>query len=327
MSIFDERKQYSEIRLKEFKQRVESIHELNELANFCIYTTGSYGRFEASEQSDIDLFFLNSDSKKVSKLKKTLIDAQIINICKNMRLPEFSGDGEYLQIHSVSEMMEELGSPNDDFKNYFTARMLLLLESSPIYNSEIYEKLVNKIIEKYYKDFHEHEKDFEPIFLVNDIIRFWKTMCLNYEHKRNRKFLKSELSDIEIELKKKETFVKNLKLKFSRKLTCYSFLIKLIWSEGVITHNQLFKITQETPIERLKSLCIYPEIKADVEQALVLYQWFREKTQTNIDDVLLWIGDKQNRDEAFGKSRIFAKCLYEIMIKTRSKEKLMYFLV
>jgi UTP:GlnB (protein PII) uridylyltransferase len=105
MEIFDLREQYSTIRLKEFKNRIENIKELSELSNFCIYTTGSYGRLEASEQSDVDLFFLNSDSKKVPKIYKTLIDAQIITVCRNMGFPEFSSDGEYLQIHSINEMM------------------------------------------------------------------------------------------------------------------------------------------------------------------------------------------------------------------------------
>jgi hypothetical protein len=152
-------------------------------------------------------------------------------------------------------------------------------------------------------------------------------MCLNYEHKRNRRFSGIGLSEKEKEQKKKETYIKNFKLKFSRKLTCYSFLIKLIWFEGVISPNQLFEITQQTPLERLKSLLIHEEITSEVEQALELYGWFMGKTQTNPEELLLWIGDNTNRDEAFGKSRIFAKCLYEIMIKTKSKEKLMYFLV
>ena len=36
-----------------------------------------------------------------------------------------------------------------------------------------------------FKDFPDHPRTFQPIFLMNDICRFWKTMLLNYEHKRH----------------------------------------------------------------------------------------------------------------------------------------------
>ena len=132
--------EYSKTRLHIIANEVKKIPELQN-NSLCIYTTGSYGRLEASENSDMDLFFIDTDENSpTSNIDKTLINAQVINICRAMKLPEFSKDGGYLTIHNINDIVKELGSPADDYKNYFTARMLLLLESKPIYN-EIYSKI------------------------------------------------------------------------------------------------------------------------------------------------------------------------------------------
>ncbi len=101
-----------------------------------------------------------------------------------MGFPTFSGDGKYLEVLSVSEMEAVLGSPRDDSLNAFTARMLLLLESQPLDYEELYETLLKRIIGFYYRDFPDHEAEFVPVFLLNDILRFWRTLTLNYEHHR-----------------------------------------------------------------------------------------------------------------------------------------------
>ena len=94
--------------------------------------------------------------------------------------------------------------------------MLLLLESKPLFNEQLYHQVILDIINVYFNDYAKHEKNFKPIFLANDIIRFWKTMCLNYEEKRKR-----HENDSTSRYKYR---VKNLKLKFSRLTTCYSLL-------------------------------------------------------------------------------------------------------
>ena len=79
-------------------------------------------------------------------------------------------------------MEEVLGSPEDDGLNAFTARMLLLLESRPVYNAERYRRILKAVIGFYYRDFSDHSEHFRPTFLINDILRFWRTLTLNYEH-------------------------------------------------------------------------------------------------------------------------------------------------
>jgi hypothetical protein len=299
---------YSQIRLKEISTRVKDIPELKE-NSLCIYTTGSYGRLEASENSDLDLFFLDSDSQKItSNIDKTLINADVIKICRSMKLPEFSKDGGYLTIHNIDDIKNELGSPNDDYYNYFTARMLLLLESKPIYNEELHISCLNQVINPYYVDFHDHSQSFKPIFLTNDIIRFWKTLCLNYEHRRKRKASEEENGN------KNVTHSKNLKLQFSRKLTCFSFILQLANFKGTIIEKDILDIALLTPIERINKLkAENKDIDSLIQKIIDSYNWFLERTQIPSQEMLNWISDKNLRNEAFNKSGEFGDNLLELL--------------
>ena len=182
-----------------------------------------------------------------------------------MNLPEFSVDGVYLEVHNIKEIYSKLGSREDDYRNFFSARMLLLLESKAIHNEKAYDSILMATLERYFSDFNKHESDFKPVFLVNDVIRFWRTLCLNYEHNRNRKFDIPGLGDDERAIKKNEAHVKNLKLKFSRKLTCYSFLLCLMFTDDVLKQEDILEIVKLTPLKRLERLARKHEVSDDVE--------------------------------------------------------------
>lgn len=79
---------------------------------------------------------------------------------------------------------------------------------------------------------------------------------------------------------KNVTHSKNLKLGFSRKLTCFSFILKLLDFRGTITQEDVLKIAKSTPIERLLSLKENNEEKLNYikQVANYLYSNF-DKTQ------------------------------------------------
>jgi hypothetical protein len=64
--------------------------------------------------------------------------SEIVEIGYNMNFPKFSNDGHFLKLLFLDDILENLGSPADDYHNHFTARMLLLLESRPIYGQLVY---------------------------------------------------------------------------------------------------------------------------------------------------------------------------------------------
>jgi predicted nucleotidyltransferase len=109
----------------------------------CVCATGSYGRQEAGQKSDLDLFIV-SKTKDVefekgtetqaesllSNLDAICIKANLINTTKIFNIPDFDGDGRYLEHYTVHKLTTTLGKPEDDALNTFTARLLLLLEST-----------------------------------------------------------------------------------------------------------------------------------------------------------------------------------------------------
>lgn len=323
-SILTRRKEFSSNRLKELKLKIKKIDKLvKDRTNLCIYVTGSYGRHEATKYSDLDLFFLNdgkSNNNKLSKLNKTLVDAEIIKQTSKMNFGEFSNDGQYLEVHYIEDILDALGCPDDDYKNYFTARMLLLLESKPIYNSKFYNYLLKEIILSYYRDYHDHDKDFRPIFLVNDILRFWKTLCLNYEHKRNRA--------TENKLKKNQMHLKNLKLKFSRMIICFATIIILIRQKNVVTPDELLKILRLTPLERIYKACgNNVKLKKQYEAILKDYTWFLNMTNKPQNEVIQWIAKRSNRDRAFERGRKFGFKLFGLLNEIADQSDLRYIII
>ena len=213
---------------------------------------------------------------------------------EKLGFPAFSGDGEYLEIHTLKEMEEHLGGRRDDYDNFFTARLLLLLESRPIANNARYNDAIGRVIRWYFRDFDDHPTDFKPVFLTNDIIRFWKTLCLNYENKRN----------VPADASKDKHRLKNLKLKFSRMLTCFSTLIAVA-AEPSITPEALENLTRQTPWERLESVAKTNDLIKEYEQLVEMYEWFLTFTDRSTAEQLVSLQENLNARDAFGRAAKF----------------------
>lgn len=316
--IFEERRLFCTERLGQLRERVADIPELKSSdLGLCIYATGSYGRKEASRYSDLDLFFVHKD-RPISKIEKTLVDASLIKITREMEFGDFSGDGEYLQVHDLKEILDNLGNREDDYRNFFTARMLLLLESTPIFNDAVYAGSIKAVVDAYYRDYHGHEKDFRPVFLANDIVRFWKTLCLNYEHSRNRRGA----------AKKSSAHIKNLKLKFSRMLTCFSTVLLLARHYKQLAPDQLAELVRMPPLERLReSASGIPDGESSLRQLLDDYSWFLEVTDRPKEELLQWITDRSARDQAFERARTFGHEMYNLLFKISQDGDLLRYMV
>lgn len=220
----------------------------------CVYATGSFGRLEAGEQSDLDLFILTLDKRdrgnalegsRLSGLDAICVKAELINATNNLGIPEFDGDGRYLVHYSVQDFTRTLGTPEDDVTNTFTARLLMLLESTPLLSTPVYDSALKQVLAAYFRDYQDHSNDFMPAFLSNDILRLWRTFCVNYEARTERT----------PEDKKKKGKLKNYKLKHSRLLTCYSSLLYLLAvynRNNTVAPSDVVSMVGLTPLKRLE---------------------------------------------------------------------------
>lgn len=304
-------------RLRDAVERADllGISIRDKLPELCIYVTGSYGRLEASNESDVDLFFVHTGTEKkneVSRVDKALLDAEIIRIAHVQGFPPFSKGGKYLNVHYLEDLLAEMGGPEDDWHNHFTARMLLLLESRPLVNEVKYNNAIKEIIGSYCRDYGVNPKYRTPMFLINDILRYWRTMCINYEHRRNERT--EELSN--------DDHLKNLKLKFSRMHICFSLLLSLILEREVVSPDVLFRIVGLSPMERLdEAIGKVPGGGELVSKVKENYVWFLEKTGEKEDDVLQWISNSDNRKDAFDNASKFGKDLYGLLSAAGERNK------
>jgi hypothetical protein len=262
---------------------------------------------EASEYSDIDLFFFCcEDREKIiePRSNELRLFADIIRASDELKFPKFSNDCQYLQVLHTSEMFRSLGSSLDDHRNFFTARMLMLLESRCLYGQDTYEKIKREIIESYFRDFSDHKHSFEPIFLLNDISRFWKTMLLNYEARRNL-----QTSDAEARHR-----VRNYKLKHSRMTTCFATIASIGSLPSPVTFDDVFECTQWTPFERLAELSSrLPSTSATVTKIGQLYERFLENTALPTEELEDKFKDKTVITKLFQEAREYGDAMFELL--------------
>ncbi len=306
-------------RRKLTKERIEELQQKLGLTrklcadHGCVYATGSFGRIEASSHSDLDLFILSREVDKaspekprkepsLSKLDQICVKADLIRATQELNIEEFSGDGEYLTHYTVEDLKRTLGTREDDVTNTFTARLLLLLESYPLIGNAAYEQLTRSVIKAYWKDYNGRESEFMPAFLVNDILRMWRTFCVNYEAGKPP----------ESEEDKARRKLKNYKLKHSRMLSCYSALMFLLFAyrtEGTVSPATAFEMVSLTPTQRLEWLLGQKECKAghaEIDKVMATYEDFLQQTDAPKNDLVnKFKGDTKHffeSDRSFGNS-------------------------
>jgi predicted nucleotidyltransferase len=274
--VLEARRSETTSRFEHLQKRLKDAEELA-AGKACVYATGSFGRGEASKHSDLDLFIvgrLDKDRRALSRLEEIRVEADLIEAIQALGIPPFSGDGEYLVHYTKQQLIQALGMPDDDASNTFTARLLLLLESKPLLGKKIYREVMNDVIAAYWKDYAERKREFIPAFLANDILRLWRTFCVNYEAR----------TSIDPPEKRAKRKLKNYKLKHSRLLTCYSALLYLlaIYADvGTVSPESAVDMTELSPTGRIEWLLTRDNISAahqTVRELLEHYERFLAAT-------------------------------------------------
>ncbi len=262
----------------------------------CVYVTGSFGRGEASKHSDLDLFIVGKgekDRSELSNLDEIRVKADLIQAILNLGISEFSGDGEYLVQYTDRQLIETMGTRHDDARNTFTARLLLLLESKPLLGESVHIKVIADVIAAYWRDYPDHKNEFMPAFLANDILRLWRTFCVNYEAG----------TSTEPEAKRAKRKLKNYKLKHSRLLTCYSALLYLLAvyvSQKTAHPEDAIHMAQLTPTARLEWLLErgdQSEAHKTIRELLDHYERFLDATDhPEAELVTLFLDSEKSRE-------------------------------
>jgi len=305
-------------RIAELRGRLKEAEALAK-GKACVFATGSFGRREASPYSDLDLFIVGKKDGRpggdgiegsiLKRLDEICIKAGIIKATRALKIPEFSEDGRYLTHFSVHEFTKTLGTPEDDVTNRFTARLLLLLESCPLLESKVYKAVTKEVIDAYWRDYWDRKADFMPAFLANDILRLWRTFCVNYEARTER---------VPKERKAKGK-LKNYKLKHSRLLTCYSallYLLAIYGSQHTVSPSDAMGMITLTPTERLEWLLDRPEL-ADahgaISKLLEQYERFLKTMNAGEEELVAKFMNKKTSQSYMSEAYTFGDLVFEAL--------------
>lgn len=278
----------------------------------CVICTGSIGRADTGAQSDLDLFVISGEKKAdLTRLQEMELLSRIININRDLGYPNFSNYGRYFKVYYIDEILRAVGSPRDDAENLFTARLLLLLESRCAWGDLIYQKYLNQIVDVYFRD-SSGKKTFRPLFLLNDLLRFWRTLCLNYEELRNES---------------RPWRKKNINLKFSRMLTVFGTVLPIV-TEAATTKEAVQDLCAHTPIERLSIALdkladesLLSRFSSFLDDYAAFLAW---KDDKHLEKTFREEGPKKLRDAAAER---FATFLYEVLTHEKLRPEYRRYLV
>lgn len=167
------------------------------------------------------------------------------------------------------ELIHAIGGDEDTNKN-MTRRLLLLLESAPVEVAGS-ESVRNRVLQGILHRYVEEDASFlkagkrVPRFLLNDVVRFWRTMAVDYANKyRARAADKWALRNIKLRMSRKLLFVSGLFMCLSWELNDHVPVNDRLRSQKLVDHLQAW--TQRQPLESLAMIIEEhaPSLGADV---------------------------------------------------------------
>lgn len=275
MRAIENAKKYSNDHLIKLREAVRKIAPENEM----IFINGSFARREASIGSDVDFYIVSrNDDKDPDWAKQVKLEIEkIVPISP-------AEDGAFYHVEALETLIANIGGNHDDNHN-ITRRMLLLLEGEWLFNEEGLKDIRKKILERYITDsITDHQL---ALFLLNDIVRYYRTMAVDYEFKT------VEATNV------KPWAIRNIKLIFSRKLLYASGLFSVAMTAERTRAQKISELERlfELPvIDRMQSIC-GPRSRAMLES----YNHFLSKLEdTTIRDHLKSLQkDDRQRDIVF----------------------------
>ena len=165
---------FSEQKITELREKLNGLTLDDRIVLLC----GSFARREASEQSDIDFSIISDQEHNTSDL----IDNVRATINGVVPVGPAS-DGVFGNEVERAEILRNIGGQSDNNAN-ITHRVLILLEGEWLVNPDGLREFRQAILKRYIQSsMTDHQL---ALFLLNDIIRYYRTVAVDYEFKTSK---------------------------------------------------------------------------------------------------------------------------------------------
>jgi hypothetical protein len=155
------------------RKRHEDLKKLRHDAGTSIVLMGSWGRAEVTTGSDDDFMVL------VCGQECPEVEPAVGEIRQVLDNPPGS-QGIFAAPVFSENLVQNIGLDADSNLN-LSRRMLFLLESVPVSEDEVYRSVRAEVLDRY---LDESVKPYRPPrFLLNDIVRYWRTICVDFAGK------------------------------------------------------------------------------------------------------------------------------------------------
>ncbi len=294
-----------------------------------IVVFGSLARGEATEESDVDWTLLVDGIADPEHMKSALIiKAKINELYKKKPGPE----GTFGTLAFSHQILNVIGGEDDSNANT-TRRILLMLESKALGNQYAWDRVQRNVLKRYVTEdrglWIAGKERGVPLFLLNDIARYWRTMVVDFAYKQHSRGNKGYA-------------LRNIKLGMSRKLIYMAGLLACFncdfgisqedWQAIAAKKDALFLVDHLLPAMRMSPLELvagqlapFESLHSAAKHLFDAYDAFLEilsnaAKRKHLDDLKI---DDLDADAAFGEARrvrrAFGDAALEIFLDKDSK--------
>ena len=154
--------------------------------NAAVVVFGSLARNEWTRGSDVDWTLLLDTGANPQHYR---VAQRISQILTDLNLTKPGSTGTFGNMTFSHDLIHQIGGQEDSNINQ-TRRLLMILESTTILGSNVHQRVLRQILQRYVQNGLPVITSSQlatmdmPRFLLNDIVRYWRTITVDYAKKK-----------------------------------------------------------------------------------------------------------------------------------------------